>query len=238
MSGRKRVTSRLAKKEQKQMTQQTLLLTGLSLVILVLFILVIMPGAIRLFFNILDKGNVFEPADTIPPQMPVITAPVTATYSAQLKLTGYGEPDSQVIFLVNRKEQGKTTVNNQGEFKYNLKLKSGDNLVKTYSVDLAGNESAEQTYQILMDQERPEIEIKSPANEAHFELEKDRVVEITGQTEPRAKVYVNGRLSLADEDGHFQARYRLNEGENKLEIKARDVAGNEAQTELVLFYDD
>ncbi|MBD3279807.1 MAG: hypothetical protein GF390_03810 [Candidatus Pacebacteria bacterium] len=236
MTRRKRlVSSRLAKREQKKLTKQTIVMLLTAIAIFILFVFVVMPGVVKLFFNILDSGNAFEPGDDIPPQVPVLQAPVTATYSASLNLTGYGEPRSEVVFVLNGSEVGDVQTDDQGQFDYDLDLDQGQNDLVVYGVDAAGNESAQtRNYQILMDQEPPVIELEQPQDGAEIELKKNQIITIKGKTEPYAKVYINGRLTTAGSDGSFNSRYQLHEGENKLEFKAIDKAGNQTRTTITV----
>ncbi|MGD9129089.1 MAG: hypothetical protein PVJ09_01175 [Candidatus Woesebacteria bacterium] len=231
------VSSRLAKKEQKKLTQQTLIFAVLSLAILIIFLLVVMPAVIKLFFKIIDKGNNIDLGDQIPPQVPVIEAPVSATYSASIDLSGYAEADSEVVFVLNNQELDHVQVNEEGNFDYRLNLKSGDNELLLYGIDAAGNESVKtRTYNILMDNEEPKIELENPQDGAQIELKKNQLVEIKGKTESKAKVYINGRVVYAKSDGSFKTTYQLKEGENKLEIEAIDQASNKSKVVITVFF--
>jgi len=233
----KKVSSRLAQKEQKKLTQQTLITVVITVAILGLFVFVIMPGAIRLFFRLIDQGANFDPGDNVPPQVPVLNAPVSATHSASLKLTGFGEAKSDVVFVLNAEEIDRVQINDEGQFEYELDLDEGENALSLYSIDGSSNESnTTKTYQILMDNEAPTIEIEGPEDGAQIELKKNQQLTIKGITEAKAKVYVNGRISYADNEGNFKSSLLLNEGENKLEIRAEDKAGNSTQMELTVHF--
>ena len=235
---KKRVTSRLAKKQQKKLTKQTILLVVMSIIVVALFVFVVVPNVIRLFFKMIDSGSPFEQQDTIPPQPPMIQSPTDATSSAKLKISGYGEPEAEVVFVINNKEQDKEKIDQEGEFEALVKLNLGENELNLYSVDKAGNESLSRSFNILVDTQKPTIDLESPEDGQKFEDEQNRVIEVKGTTEAKAKVYLNGRMTTADSEGNFNHRYRLEEGENKLEIRAVDKAGNEEKTEITVEYED
>ena len=235
---KKRITSRLDKRKKKELTKQSLVLVVLSLVAILVFVFVVLPNAVQMLFNLLDQGTNLAPIDNIPPQPPTISAPPEATPSAKLSLAGFGEAESKVYLIVNNQEQDLTQVNKDGQFSVVVELTEGENTIKLYSVDAAGNESINKSYQIVKDTQKPSIKIGYPEAGASFELKEEQTVNIQGETEPRAKVYINENLTYGNTQGLFSYRYRLEEGENKIKIKAIDLAGNEAEHELIVKYRD
>ncbi len=51
-------------------------------------------------------------------------------------------------------------------------------------------------------------------------------VKVNGQTEKNAQVFASGFLANVDSDGKFDVTIPLAEGENNVEVKAIDDAGN------------
>ncbi len=231
------VTSRLAQREQKKVMKQTMIIAGAAVVLFLLFLFVVLPQMVRFAANVLDGGSIGEPEDTIPPQVPIISSPVDATFSAQLPLKGVGEPKSQVVLLVNSQEMERVTIDDAGDFSLEVPLTVGENAITLYSVDEAENESVKsQTYSVILDTEDPVITVEQPQNGQTIELRKNQVTEVKGTTEPNAQVHINDRLTYANASGQFNYRYQLQEGENKLLIKAIDKAGNTADTELTVMF--
>lgn len=232
-TSKKVVSSRLVRKEQKKLTQQTLIFAALTIGIFLLFIFVIMPAVVRFFFSFIDKEGVFEPADSIPPQTPVLEAPISATNSASIQIKGIGEANTQVVILLNDQEKDKVEINSEGQFEYKLLLHKGDNDLTVYGLDEAGNESVKtRNYNILMDNEAPKIEIETPTDGEKIDLKKNEVIEVKGKTEEQAKVYINDHLTYAKSDGSFSSRYQLKEGDNVIKIKVIDKAGNTSEKEI------
>lgn len=232
-----RPSSRLAKKEEKKLLMQTVWFVVIGISILLAFIFLIMPAAIRLFFQFLDGNKGLEASDRIPPQVPILAAPLEATNSATIALQGYAEANSKVIFVLNGSEISRVTATAEGTFAQDLRLEIGENLLETYSADEAGNESAKSTtYKIFMDTEPVEIKIDEPANGAQIEGRKNQTLTIKGTTKPDAKVYINDRLNYAKADGSYSVTYALSEGENKLKLRVVDKAGNQAESELTVQY--
>ena len=230
-------SSRLARKEEKKLLKQTLLIGGGAVVLFLLFLFFIMPQVVRLAAGVLDGGALGEPEDTIPPQVPIVAAPVSATFSAQLALSGVGEPKAEVVVVVNSAELERTAIDDNGEFKVEVPLTEGENAITLHSVDEAGNESTQsQTYRVILDTEAPTIAVEQPQDGQTIELRKNQVTDIVGTTEPNAQVSINDRLVYANAAGKFTLRYQLQEGENILTIKATDQAGNQAETKLTVIF--
>lgn len=230
-------SSRLAKKQQKTLLKQTVWLVIITIVILVGFLGFVLPNIVRFAFNFLDTNSIFVDEDTIPPQTPILTAPVEATNSATLSLSGFTEPKATVKLVLNQEEKDETAADDEGKFEFEVSLSEGDNELAVYSVDKADNESSlSKKYTVTLDQTAPTINIESPENGSTIELSKNQLTTIVGQTEPNAKVYLNDRLVFADRDGYFSAKYNLNEGENVIQVKSIDPAGNTTAQELKITF--
>lgn len=226
-------SSRIARREQQKLVKQTIWFAAAAIGLFLLFIFIVLPQVVRFAGNMLDKNNPFVETDTIPPQPPVIVAPVSATFSARLAVKGVGEPKAEVVLVINSNEVGRADISDEGEFDFELPLTEGENALTLFSVDEAGNESVKsQNYKIILDTEAPTIEIEQPQHGQAIELRQNQTTEIRGKTEPHAKVFVNDRLIYASAEGQFSLRYQLQEGENNFTIKAEDQAGNKAETQL------
>ncbi|HDH63404.1 MAG TPA: hypothetical protein ENF66_01765, partial [Firmicutes bacterium] len=112
-------------------------------------------------------------------------------------------------------------------------LKEGNHTFSVKAKDEAGNESEVLTYTFIVDITPPELEVTSPQDGT---LAKDKLIDVTGKTEPNIKVDVNGIIVNSDSQGNFTASYSLNEGDNLLTIKAIDKAGNETVKKIHVTY--
>lgn len=229
----KRGNSRLLKKQEKEMRKQTVFFIFLAIALLLFFIFIIVPNIIKLFFNFFDDEQISIEND-LPPQAPILfEAPPEATFSAQLQLEGYADPQSRVIFVLNGNQVEEALVNEEGQFNQLLELNKGDNQLAIYSVNTSGTESLQtKTYQVIFDDEAPLINIIEPAPDSVIELKRNRITTIIGETEALAKVYINERLVLAGEDGKFSSTYYLDEGDNNLKFLVTDQAGNQSELEI------
>lgn len=227
-------SSRLTKREKSRIQKQSFYYLFLGIIILLLFIFLIMPNLIRLFFAIIDKDSALVEKDTVPPQVPVLSSnPIEATFSASLNLKGFAEPKSKVIFLLNSEKSAEIMVSEEGQFEHELNLIDGENELSIFGVDEAGNESLKtRSYVITKDSEAPILDIEEPKDGSVIELKKNRTTLIKGKTEPNAKVIINGRMVLADADGVFSTNYYLGEGKNELEFEAIDKATNKTNKKI------
>lgn len=235
MTQRQSLTPRLAKKEQKKLIKQTLLIFIFTVFLLGGFFWLVLPNVVRLAFNFLDKDPIAKTEDTIPPQIPILSAPVEATNSALIKISGFGEVKSEVVLLLSGQEMERKKIDDQRQFEFEVELTEGENIITAYAIDEADNESlTSKKYNVLFDSTAPILTIETPANGSTITLRKNQLTTIKGKTESKAKVYVGGKLTFAGADGSFSTTYNLNEGENKIEIRAQDSAGNETKQELVV----
>lgn len=201
------------------------------------FIFFIMPRTVAFVFTILGSDSPTLNADTLPPQVPIVSAPVTATTEATITLNGYSEPASTVKFVLNGNAVADVKTAEDGAFSHELQLSEGANEIKTYAIDEAGNESqVSRTYSITRDSQAPELLISEPTAGEEFETRQEQTITVKGTTEAEAKVYINGRLVVANSEGEFSTTYFLEEGDNPLEIRSTDKAGNTTETELTVSF--
>jgi hypothetical protein len=227
------VTSRLTKHEQKKVAKQTAMIIGVAAIVALLFFFVVIPGIIRWVGSALDGNINTDLADTIPPQVPVLTAPPEATPSAKLAFKGYTESKATVFFVVNGEKSEQVSTDDKGDFLADVALTPGENTVAAYATDQAGNESAlSKQYLIIMDDEPPKLELKDLTDGQSFETRQNQLLTVNGTTESKARVYLNDRLVFARADGTFSTRHQLSEGENILKFKIIDPAGNQSEKEL------
>ncbi|MDH5533857.1 MAG: hypothetical protein OEX81_05550 [Candidatus Pacebacteria bacterium] len=235
MPTNKPVSSRLAKKQQKKLAQQTALIIFVTIVLILGFLFLVLPNIVRVAFNVLDGDVITNSSDNIPPQVPILNAPVEATHSASIKISGFGEAKSEVILVLNGEEVEKKTISDEGEFSFETSLTEGENTITTYAIDESQNESlTSRKYNIILDTESPTIEIETPEDGSSITLRKNQITSVKGITEPNAKVYIGGRLSFANSEGNFAGTYSLIEGENKISIRSVDKAGNQSELELTV----
>jgi len=103
-----------------------------------------------------------------------------------------------------------------GQFSTKIKISSN-----------AGEKEIEVTLNLQEDIIPPEHpQISSPQNDQIFNIEN---ITLTGTAEPNAIILISSSEIKADENGNWQKEIELIEGQNEIEIKAKDEAGNESE---------
>ncbi len=231
--------SRKVKVEESRNKKKALWFGFLTIVVLVLFFFYGFTALARLavFLGDLKKGSQpVESNDTTPPIPPRFEPLPKATNKKQIEINGSTEPGATIELSINGKAN-ELLANSDGEFRFAADLKSGDNIISAYSQDSAGNKSNEtDTQTVILDTEAPSLEITKPQEGASFYGSKDRQLLIEGKTEENAQVNVNGRHVVVEGSGSFTFLMTLSEGENKLDIKTEDMAGNVTEKTITVTY--
>jgi hypothetical protein len=229
-------SSRLTRNQGKKIARQSLGMIIFAIVAVLVFIFILMPKLIGLFFNFIGTGDLsFKEEDTVPPQIPVVLPLPESTKEDQLLVEGYAEAKTQVVILNNSEKVGEVTVDDEGAFEYELSLVNGDNSLSFYGIDEAENESTVTTpFTIVQDKEAPTLELENLTNGQEILSKSNQNYVIKGKTEPRAKLSVNERSIYVSADGSFQSNYFLAEGDNELKFVMEDRAGNKAEQVLTI----
>jgi len=217
------------KEQQKNILVQTLGIVVLAIVLMLLFIFLLLPGALR-FSASLKSMSVFQQEDTIPPRTPSYSVPISATKESSLEISGYGESASKVIAVVNGTEYTTVDISEGGDFSLSIELSDGENKIALYSKDAAENESSlGKEYNVIKDSTIPEVEWNSPEDNKIVTNLRDKQIKVEGTLNETAKVYLNDTIVFVDDEGNFEDQFNLNDGENTLILKAVDRAGNEVE---------
>ena len=114
----------------------------------------------------------------------------------------------------------------------NVALKEGLNLLKVVATNTK-EETQEQTSLITLDKTKPDLNITSPKNGETFPDDTKSII-ITGKSEPNATVLVNLIQAITNADGSFSYVLAVTPGDNKIEIKSTDQAGNVVTEKLTV----
>jgi len=171
--------------------------------------------------------------DTTPPPPPDIFPVEEFTKGGSIRLSGGTEAGASVKVNLNGRKR-EVIANSTGKFAILVNLQKGENKVTFTSTDTAGNESETAgPVRIFLDNEPPELVIEKPQD---GENSRDMQISVEGKTEQDARVTINGRVALVENDGSFSLTVNLNEGNNELKITSTDRAGNETELTLGVNY--
>ncbi|HLF87428.1 MAG TPA: FlgD immunoglobulin-like domain containing protein [Anaerolineales bacterium] len=152
-----------------------------------------------------------------PPEV-VIASPVDDAFLNQSLITVSGQASPNVTLTVN---EIPVQVGEDGAFNHQFNLEEGDNLIRVVATDDVGNITLHEMV----------VHLKTGAPSLFLNIEdgetfNDPVLHLTGRTDPGAIVQVNGQVVPVGEGGNFQIALQLFEGQNIVDVVARDQAGN------------
>lgn len=176
--------------------------------------------------------------DTQPPDAPQITLPTLESVitTGRPMMSGKAEPNSTVTIIINGQEAGtaQTDANGNWTFTPPTQLADGRYEVKAHATDAAGNvgpDTVQVPFNVDSTAPKPPV-IITPARNA--ELDVDRDFEISGTSEPGARVtvYLDGEpkaFVVADAEGRWKTPVPANVlqvGPHVASAEALDTAGN------------
>lgn len=232
--------SRQTRTEQRKDARSAAFYIVLTVAALILILFFGIPAIGRVAVFLHDLQSSGKPIDTgndnTPPAPPIFERLPQTTNKTVLAVYGRTEAGAIVTLKINDNEE-EVVADNGGAFTYDWELLDGDNKIKAFAKDSAGNQSQEtQTFTVKYDDEAPELEIKSPKNGQSFSGTKARQATIEGSTEARASVTINDRIVAVDTEGNFSFFTSLKDGENVFIIKSKDAGGNEVEKSITVDY--
>lgn len=191
------------------------------------------------FINILGFLGTNESDDTtplsfeLPLRKPTIEELPEFTNKESITISGSSNAEVTLTLFVNGTKTGETTADAGGNFSFvNVALKEGLNLLKVVATN-SKEETQEQTSLITLDKTKPELSITAPKNGETFP-DDTKSITVKGKSEPDATVLVNLIQAITNADGSFSYVLTVTPGENKIEIKSTDQAGNVITEKLTI----
>lgn len=224
---------RIARREEKNTIKRILVLSVVSfvLVVLLLTVGVSLLGKLTDLLGLVFKGKASAKSENISLLPPILDNIPQATNSAQLKISGFSSDGKKVEVYKNGEKIGDTAVDG-GRFSFeDVILSPGSNAVTLKSVGDTGSTSDfSQVVSIVFDKKEPILVVETPIDDQHFSG--NNRIKVSGQSEKNAQVFANGFLANVNTDGKFDVTIPLSDGENSVEIKALDEAGNVKSVKL------
>ena len=221
--------SRLANLEEKTNFRKALLFILLSIGAIIVIFFFGLPITARFVSFVSDIGKTSKPIekeDTTPPAPPKINNLPEVTNKNNLEISGFSESGSIVIFTINESIQ-EVVASNDGSFTTTLPLKKGENILTINAKDPSGNESVRsENISVFYDDEPQILNINSPEDKKEFFGPKQKQITVSGSTKKESSFTINDRPIKLNDDGTFSTVYSLVEGDNSLNIKSTDKAGN------------
>lgn len=214
----------------------------LGLLIVVILVLIVFFGfsfliSFSAFLGGSKKATNSNNDDSLPPLPPRIFIPFEATNSAVLNVSGTAETGTLIELSKDDVLLDTMDVDEDGDFEFeNVLLERGDNTFSAVAVAPNGKRSDfSKEVSIVFDDEQPSLKMTNPSEETLTVDYAD--FDVTGIAEADASVTINGKIALVDSEGNFKLKFQLSPGKNDIEIKVRDMAGNETTKKITIEYD-
>jgi hypothetical protein len=227
-------TYRGEKAEEKTVYRRLAIIGGITVILL----LVVWFWGIT-FVRILGALGTNESENTsqfsfeIPLQEPSITSLPEFTNKEKITISGKTTAEVNVTLFVNGVQVSNTIADVSGGFSFvNVSLKNGLNFVKVAASDASGA-TQDTTEFITLDKTKPTLEISTPSDGQVFP-KKTKKVSVKGRADPDSDVFINSIQAITDQNGNFTYSLTVSKGENKIEIKATDKAGNTKTQKLTI----
>lgn len=227
--------SRLERVRSRKAGKQGVTYLIIALIIIVITVIWGLPAIARLTGLIMNDESNPLVEEELRPTPPIFSDIPEATYSGQVKIAGYAQPSLEVILYINGAEYERKLVSESGTFGFDkVKLTEGDNTAYAYtstSHELLSEQS--KTYTIVVDMTKPTVTLDTPKEGEVFRGQAQRITTFGGKvSELGSKVYIGDRMVIVQTDGVFTLPYQLVEGDQEIQIKAIDKAGNEGLSSI------
>ena len=218
---------RLARREEKDIVKRIFFLSAVSIVLVVIVLTVGISslGKLADFLDILFKNKGEGESENTFVQSPILDTLPQATNSARLKISGFSSDGDKIEVYRDGDKIGEAPVEG-GRFAYEeITLSLGGNEITTKALNDKGITSDfSQAIHISFDKKEPSIVVDTPVEGQN--IGGNNRIKVQGQTDGDSQVFANGFLANVGSDGKFDVTVPLNEGENTIDVKAVDEAGN------------
>jgi bacillopeptidase F len=231
------INSRLERVRSRKAGKQGVIYLVLAAILIVATILWGLPAIAKITGLLIKTDKNPLVVDEQRPTPPIFSDIPEATYSGQVRIAGFAQPGLDVILFINGAEYDRKLVSESGTFNFEkVVLTEGDNTSYAYTStqkDLRSEQS--KTYVIVLDSTKPTVTLDSPKEGEVFRGQGQRITSFSGNvSELGSKVFIGERMVIVSSDGKFTLPYQLVEGDQEIQIRAMDKAGNENQSSIKL----
>ncbi|SES94990.1 hypothetical protein [Anaerobranca gottschalkii] len=181
------------------------------------------------YFVTLSKFAFVEANYPIEPPKLEILSPSDGSYVNTPTITIKGVTEIDAKIFVGELE---IKVDENGKFQFDYTLDEGENIITIIAKDSRGIENQVDLL-IYLDTEPPKLILNKDYD--GMVVEEAELI-IAGKTSLDAQVFINGEKANLQSNGVFTLTIQLEEGENVIEIKAVDRAGNERVKTITVTY--
>ncbi len=233
------ISSRLTRVQER--SAKKLIILSISGIVTLIIVGVVfgLPMLVR-FSLFMDSSRGAAPTPVA--SLAIITPPELdplpeATNSARISVTGVTDPSTELTLIVNNDPIDKTTSDDEGQFLFKrVSLEDGSNSIRVKRKGQSGQKDVvSDTVLIERRTTKPKLELTSPEDKKTYTGEENKAL-ITGTTDEGNSITVNDRRVIVNPNGTFRYDYPLPDGDTKLTITAKDLAGNTSTEERTVTY--
>lgn len=226
--------SRVRKKKE---SLRALVYIVIAIVIVIAMISWGVPMMARVAGLLITQDTGVDGLSELSPTPPVFSDVPEATSSATVTVGGFAQPGVEIALLVDGLEYKKVLTDEAGVFEFeNVEIGEGENKLVGYAISSRGQESEmSRSYTIRVDRTDPELTLSSPEDGSVYRGQTERIANFQGMVnEEGVKVYVGARMAIVSTDSTFELPYQLQDGDQEVEVRAIDRAGNETKKTVKL----
>lgn len=231
--------SRLTNHERKQFAYKSFFLIGLTLAFIIFLLSfgfkLIINGS--LFINQLANGSKNSSGGIKTEQALtslLVDPPPSATSSSSLLVTGSTVNFDAIEIYLNTEKITEGPVVGDIFSEEITGLEKGENRIYVIAKSKKTKDTKKSPeFTVLLKTEKPMLEISQPNDNTKTNKQE---IKIEGKTDKETYIKINGQPIVVDSQGSFQSLYKLNDGENSIEIIAEDVVGNQEKKTLKVTY--
>lgn len=181
-----------------------------------------------------DTSSASTQQDTSFISPPTLNSLPDATNNSQTAVSGNAEKGQTVELFLNDQQVDKTSADSEGHFHFfSITLHQGQNTLKARAITNDNRKSDFSNSDLISYLKNPPtLTINQPQDGQGFDKGSSPSVNIQGQTDPGAKITVNGAWAIVDDQGNFSYLYSLKDGDNDIKVVATDAANNQTTKEF------
>lgn len=224
------------------MEQKTKKNLALSVLGIILIVLLVFKFGIPLLVNLslFLSGSKNKEVATVQNNSTFIAPPVLdsfpeATASANIEISGISSKKQTINLYINSNLVDSVKSGDDGKFLFKETITPGGNIIQAKAIINGKESDFSNTITTAFKSAPPSLSIISPSNDQSFSKDQN-IANIKGTTDADVKVTVNGFWAITDDNGNFSYNLPLQNGENKIEITATDLAGNKTEKNIKVTY--
>lgn len=229
-------SSRLQSTYEKRNRQKIVIFITLSVIVLIFLIKAGIPAIFSISQAISqvrrNSANISQADNSVIPTIPIFSQDLTATSSANVKISGASDPKITIEVTQNGRSLGTAVAKDDGSFSYDVSLEKNENTFIAIAISESGKKSPQsQAYVIRFLSGQPKLDIISPKDGDKISQNQTN---ISGKIDSGNTVTVNDRFAIVNSDGSFSYTLNLASGENKIKVTVTDPAGNKTSKEFTV----